>query len=270
MTVTTDYFQSVKEYDSSGNSAYGNNSASNTFASTLANYADLTVQSGSLVVQQPSSVQSSSQVTIGWKDQNIGDAAVNASFSDYVLVQRVNADNSLTYIASGTVAGNSSLGVNATSAQTFSFAMADGASGVGNMRITVTTDYYQTVKEYDASGNPAYGNNSASTTFTSTLANYADLVVKSGSLGVTPASPQSGNQVTVTWNDQNIGDAAVNASFSDYVLVQRVNADNSLTYIASGTVAGNSSLGVNATSTSRPSNSTCPTGRRAPATCASR
>ncbi len=249
ITVTTDYSQSVKEYDASGNPAYGNNSASTTFASTLAPYADLTVQSGSLVVQQPSNVQSGNQVTVGWNDQNIGNSAVSTGYTDYVLVQRVNADNSLTYIASGTVAGNSSLGVNATSAQTFSFAMADGASGVGNMRITVTTDYYQTVKEYDASGNPAYGNNSASTTFTSTLANYADLKVQSGSLVVQqPSNVQSGNQVTVGWNDQNVGDAAVSTGYTDYVLVQRVNADKSLTYIASGTVAGNSSLGVNATS----------------------
>ena len=45
----------------------------------------------------------------------------------------------------------------------------------------------------------------------------------SGSLAVTPSSPQSGGSVTVTWNDKNQGDAAVNAAFSDYVLVQQVN-----------------------------------------------
>ena len=42
-----------------------------------------------------------------------------------------------------------------------------------------------------------------------------------GSLAVTPSSPQSGGSVTATWNDTNQGDAAVNAAFSDYVLVQR-------------------------------------------------
>ena len=247
VTVTTDYYETIPEYDSHGNPAYGNNSASTTFTSTLASYPDLIVAPGSLSVS-PSNPQSGNQVTVGWNDQDIGAAAVNAAFSDYVLVQRVNADNSLTYIASGTVSGNSTLAVNATSPETFQFTLPDGAAGTGKFQITVTTDYYQSVKEYDSNGNPAYGNNTASTTATATLANYADLTVQGGSLKVLqPSNIQSGNQVTVGWNDQDIG-AAVNAAFSDYVLVQRVNADNSLTYIASGTVVGNASLAVNATS----------------------
>ncbi len=248
VTVTTDYGEWVKEYDSNGNAAYGNNSASTTFTSTLANYADLTVQSGSLSVT-PTSTQSGGQVTVNWNDENIGDAAVNTAFTDYVLVQRVNADNSLTYITSGTVSGDSSLQVNALNPETLQFNLPDGAPGTGNFLVTVTTDIYRSVKEYDSNGNAAYGNNSASTTLTSTLADYADLTVQSGSLSVRqPSNLQSGNQVTIGWTDQNIGDAAVSTAFSDYVLVQKVNADQSLTYIASGFVNGDASLGVNATS----------------------
>ena len=41
----------------------------------------------------------------------------------------------------------------------------------------MTTDGGQTVKEYDSNGNTAYGNNSGSTTTTSTLGNYDDLIV---------------------------------------------------------------------------------------------
>ncbi len=249
VTVTTDNGQSVPEYDSSGNPAYSNNTATTNFTSTLAPYADLVVKSGSVAVN-PSSPQSSNQMTVTWNDQNQGNVAVNAAYSDYVLVQRVNADNSLTYIASGTVSGDNTLAAGATSAQqSFTFNLPDGASGVGNFKVTVVTDYYQSVPEYDISGNPAYGNNTATTSFASTLAPYADLKVQSGSLVVqSPSNVQSGNQVTIGWNDQNIGNAAVSTGYTDYVLVQRVNADNSLTYIASGTVAGNSGLGVNATS----------------------
>ena len=50
----------------------------------------------------------------------------------------------------------------------------------------MTTDSGQTVKEYDSNGNPAYGNNTATIDVTSTLANYADLVVATGSLAVAP------------------------------------------------------------------------------------
>ena len=260
VTITTDYGQTVQEYDSNGNPAYGNNTATTTFTSTLASDADLVVKAGSLSVT-PGSLQSGNQATVDWMDQNIGNAAVNASFSDYVLVQRVNANNSLTTVASGTVSGNNTLAAGATSGtQSFNFTLPNGASGTGTFQVTVATDYYQTVKEYDSNGNPAYGNNTATTSFSSTLASYADLTVKSGSLSVLPGSLQSGNQATVNWMDQNIGNAAVNASFYDYVLVQRVNPDNSLTYIASGDVNGNNTLAAGATSGAQSFNFTLPDG----------
>src|SRR5208337_913803 len=162
--------------------------------------------------------------------------------------QRVNPDNSLTYITSGFVSGPSPLAKGTTGAQeSFPFTLPDGAAGVGNFRVTVTTDYYQSIPEYDGSGNAAYGNNTSSINFASTPANYADLVVTSGSLAVTPGSPQSGGSVTVTWTDTNLGDAAVNGAFTDSVLVQKVNGAT-LTYITSGTVSGNPSLGIGATS----------------------
>ena len=245
ITVTTDSGQSVQEYDAGGNAAYGNNTALINVASTLASYADLTV--ANLAVQQPANIQSSSQVTVGWDDQNIGNAAVNAAFSDSVVVQRVNSDNSLTNVAFGSVGGNGTLGAGDSSHQTFSFILPDGAAGVGNFRITVTTDHGQSVKEYDAGGNAAYGNNTALINVASTLASYADLTVTNLAVQQ-PANVQSGSQVTVGWDDQNIGIVAVNSGFSDYILVQSVNSDNSLTNVASGSVGGNGTLASGASS----------------------
>jgi uncharacterized membrane protein len=214
-TVTLDATQVLPEANAQG-TGRSNDTTTTNFTSTLANYADLTVQAGSLTVLQPSSVQSGDQVTVGWNDQNIGNAAVSSGYTDYVLVQRVNADNSLTYIASGTVAGNSSLGVNATSPETFSFTLPDGPTGTGDIRISVTADYYQSVKEYDASGNPAYGNNATSLDVTSTLAPYPDLVVQS--FGI-PANGAPNQPLTLTWSDANQGTKAVpsNASWDDQV-----------------------------------------------------
>ena len=76
--------------------------------------------------------------------------------------------------------------------QQIPFTLPDGAAGIGNIRVTVTTDSGQTIKEYDSNGNPAYGNNTTS----------IDAHLDAGELrrpgrglrlaGVTPGSPQSG------------------------------------------------------------------------------
>ena len=100
-------------------------------------------------------------MTVTWNDKNQGDAAVEGAFSDSVLVQQVNG-SSVTTITSGTVSGPSPLAVGATSGtQSFSFTLPSGAAVTGDIRVTVTTDSGQTIKEYDLSGNPAYGNNTA-------------------------------------------------------------------------------------------------------------
>ena len=260
ITVTTDSGQTVKEYDSSGNTAYGNNSSSVTTTSALGNYADLIVAPGSMATT-PTNPLSSGTVTVTWNDENQGDGPVNAAFNDAILVQKVNSGGSLTTIATGTVSGGASLVAGATSTQQhLSFTLPDGPAGVGNFLITVTTDSGQTVKEYDDNGNTAYGNNSSSITTTSTLGNYADLMVAPGSLATTPTSPLSSGSVTVTWNDQNQGDAAVSAAFNDSVLVQKVNSGGSLTTIATGTVSGNASLAAGATSAQQQFSFTLPAG----------
>ena len=100
-------------------------------------------------------------------DENQGDGAVNGTFTDSVLVQQVNRHQPdqhrirhrerPVHLAAG-----------ATSAtQSFPFTLPDGAAGTGDIRVTVTTDSGQTIKEYDSSGNPAYGNNTASIDVTS-------------------------------------------------------------------------------------------------------
>jgi hypothetical protein len=173
--------------------------------------------------------------TLNWTDaKNWSTGTVPTSADDVTINVAVSGP-----ITASTLAAGSS------SPESFTFTLPDGAAGAGNFQTTVTTGYGQSIKEYDSNGNPAYGNNTATTTFASTLASYADLTIPSGSLTVTsPAIPQSGNPVTIAWNDQNIGNAAVNAAFNDDVLVQKVNADNSLTTVASGFVSGNSTLTV--------------------------
>ena len=209
-------------------------------------YIDLTVNSAQ--IDSSSTLSSGGQVKVDWNDQDSGTATVNGAFYDYVLVQKVNSDNSLTTIASGTVIANSALAAGSTSAQSYTFTLPDGAAGTGTLKVTITADYYTSIQEYDASGSPAYGNNTSTINATTSLAAYADLSVPSSSLTISPSTPQSGNQATVTWNDQNVGTGPATSAFSDYVLVQKVNTDHSLTYIASSTLNGNSGLSASAVS----------------------
>src|SRR5262249_15013281 len=122
----------------------------------------------------------------------------------------------------------------------------DGATSVGTIRFVVVTNVFQNVPEYNTQGSPVYGNNTATYTETSTLAAYADLEVTG--LSVTPATGlQSGNTVTVNWNDVNIGNKAAGA-FTDAVNIYRVNADQSLTLLTSAFPSGPTGLAIGATS----------------------
>src|SRR6185437_5422347 len=191
--VTTNVNKGLFEYNTAG-TAQTNNTTSTALTSALGTYADLTV--ANIGVQSPTAPQSGNQVTLGWDDSNVGNAAVSSSFTDSVLVQRVNADNSRTTIASGNVSDTNSIAAGAVSHETFTFTLSDGAAGVGNFVVTMTADSGQSIKEFDASGNTTYGNNTNTGTFTTTLAAYADLTVGNVALQ-SPASPQSGNQVII-------------------------------------------------------------------------
>ena len=89
-------------------------------------------------------------------------------------------------------------------------------AGVGNLLVSVTTDYDDSIVEYYPGG-VGYTNNTTTITAVSTLAAYPDLQVSG--LTVVTANPQSGQPVTVDWNDANTGNGPVSGSFSDYVTV---------------------------------------------------
>src|SRR5262249_2982224 len=55
-----------------------------------------------------------------------------------------------------------------------------------------------------------------------------------------------GDNVTIRWNDTNIGTGAAGGAFSDSVNVYHVNTDGSLTLLTSGTVAGQANLAAGA------------------------
>src|SRR5262249_52265672 len=136
-------------------------------------------------------------------------------------------------IRGGTVPGDATLGAHGSSHQQYVFNLPDGIDGTGRFRVTVMTDSGHAIEEFNNNHQPAEDNNTSAPAFvTSTLANYPDLTVTD--LAVSPDSGlQSGNLVTLTWNDSNVGDAAVGAGYADVAKAYRVNADGSRTLLDS-------------------------------------
>ncbi len=258
------YYTSITQYDSNGNPVY-TNTASTDVTSAL-EYTDVVPTTP----QVSSPVQSGGQITVSWSDQNIGDQSVSGQYYDLVQVFNVNDPNNPYVIAQGQVAGDSTLaGGNATSPQSMALALPAGAAGMGNLHIVVTTNYYgypnfASITQYDGNGNPVY-TNSASTDVTSTL-EYTDVLPVSLQVS-TPV--QSGGQVTISWNDENIGDQAVSGQYYDYVQVFNVNDPNNPYVIAQGQVAGDSTLGANSATSARALHSRCRSAPRGLATSTS-
>ena len=236
--VTTDSGRSVLEYDAQGNPAYGNNTAAAPDEiSTLAPYPDLQV--ANLVVSPTTGLQSGNTVTFAWDDVNTGTGPVSARLHRPAQAYRVSADGSTTLIAAGYLTGT--VGHN-----TATLRLPDGAAAVGTIRLAVTTDVFHNLPEYDAQGNPAYGNNTATAPDEiATLAPYPDLQVTN--LAVAPATGlQSGNNVTITWDDANTGNAAAGHAFADLIDIYRINPDHSQSLVNAALVGGQAGLAAGA------------------------
>ena len=231
VTVTTDAGDSIFEYNSSG-TAYTNNSASVTVASTLAPYPDLQVTG---LAVTPGSPQSGQQVTVNWNDANTGNGTASGSWYDQIQV--VNTTTGQTLVSTNQTYGSNSISAGGSTARSYSFSLANGTAGVGQLQVTVTTDAGDSIFEYNSSGT-AYTNNSASVTVTSTLAPYPDLQVTG--LAVTPSSPQSGQQVTVNWNDANTGNGTASGTWYDQIQV--VNTTTGQTLVSTNQTYGSNSI----------------------------
>ena len=170
VTVTTDYYDQVLEYDADGNPAYGNNQATASFTSSLAPYPELHV--GNLSVDNASSLQSGGTVTVDWNDSNLGDAPASGGWYDQIQV--VNTTTGQTLVNTDQTYGSNSISAGGSTPRSYSFTLPNSAPGVGQLSITVTADAGLSLLEYNSSG-VIDTNRSASITAQSTLAPYPDL-----------------------------------------------------------------------------------------------
>ena len=216
VTVTTDYDNQVFE-DNAAGTAESNNTATVTFTSIAAPYPDLQVAGLAI---ETSSVQSGDTMTITWNDANTGNGPVNGAFVDSIAI--VNTTTGQTVASSTVPYDESSSGAilpGLAAAEEATLRLPDGPAGVGQFSVVVSTDSAGQIFEYNADGT-AESNNASSVDFTSTLAPYPDLQVSN--LSVSPSAPESGQSLTITWDDENTGLAPVTARFSDRVVVSNL------------------------------------------------
>jgi hypothetical protein len=107
------------------------------------------------------------------------------------------------------------VGAGTGTARSYTFNLPDGTGGVGDLEIRVTADSSNGVVETNGTGET---NNLATINATSTLAVYPDLRVRN--LAVAPASPHSGDTLTLTWDEFDAGSSAVTGSFYTRVYVR--------------------------------------------------
>ncbi|MFI5379361.1 MAG: CARDB domain-containing protein, partial [Tepidisphaerales bacterium] len=151
---------------------------------------DLTVSS----ITAPAAALSNGNIPITWVDQNLGPAAANGSWYDFVYLSsdKNPADGSLAgqFPVTATIAAGASL----TRTQDISLP----ATLNGTFYVIVVANGYGNLPEVSTANNTAASNS----TLTVTLAPYPDLIVTS----VTdPPTAFSGQNITVTWQVKNIG-----------------------------------------------------------------
>ncbi|HNK18159.1 MAG TPA: CARDB domain-containing protein, partial [Piscinibacter sp.] len=172
-------------------------------------------------------LRSGDSATVVWNDRNSGTLETASSWTDRLVVRRVDngevlADIRVPYdaAAAGALAAGSSLLRQAT------FVLPKGNRGAGNLSFTVTADVDNSVAEINVQG-LAENNNTASVNLTSALAPYPDLIVTD----VTPVPStawRAGDAVTVNWKTRNQGDGATVGSWTETLRVRNLTTGQTL------------------------------------------
>ncbi len=173
---------------------------------------DLAVQNLAVV---PASLQSGNQITVTWKDANVGALATVGSFVDSVRVVNVSTSETLidvlvNYDESAAIGGGA-IGIGEFRNRQTTFRLPDGPRSVGDLAFTVATDSQNNI---DEGGTTGEANNVSSLSVAATLADYPTLAVSNVSA---PASALLGQQVPVSWTVINQGPAAAVGTWTERV-----------------------------------------------------
>src|SRR5262249_21391334 len=127
---------------------------------------------------------------------------ITGAFTDYVRVDNLTTGQTLASATLAYTAGTLAAGGTSATRQ-YTFTLPAGSAGAGQIKVTVTTDYFDNVFEYSTSHAAAEANNTTSTTVTANVAPQPDLVVTS----VTPTATAAtfGSSLGVSWQVLNAG-----------------------------------------------------------------
>ncbi|HAV61612.1 MAG TPA: hypothetical protein DCY13_04515, partial [Verrucomicrobiales bacterium] len=114
-----------------------------------------------------------------------------------------------------------------------------GPQAVGQLQIEVAADTYSQIVELTAGGATGEQNNTASANLNTVLAPYPDLVVNN--VTFQPANVQSGQEMTVRWEDFNNGIAPARATWHDRLVV--VNTGTGATLLDTTVLHSTTTLG---------------------------
>ncbi|HSH17333.1 MAG TPA: CARDB domain-containing protein, partial [Verrucomicrobiae bacterium] len=200
ISVESDALAHVVESQSNGSGEDNNLSLI-----TVRSAPDLQV-TGVTVTPSPSA-QSGASLLVAWTLANNGSAPVETAFSDRVLVR--NPGNAATLLNTTTVynpaiQGSGAILPGTSRSRSLTIKLPDGPSAVGALQIEVGADTFNQVFELTAVAS-GEDNNLATANLNTTLAPYPDLLA--ANVTVTPAAPQTGQEITIRWEDVNTGDA---------------------------------------------------------------
>ncbi|MFM9025812.1 MAG: CARDB domain-containing protein, partial [Planctomycetaceae bacterium] len=213
----------------------GGETADDVFTTTAAvGRIDLVVSD---VAMEPASPVSGGFVWVSYTVRNQGDSALVGGWTDGAYLRRVADDVGLTSTSQSTF---TTLAAGGSVRISQAFWLPHGSLGTGRLQLTVTTDIYGAVPEWNAETN-----NAASITFVSSLASYPDLVVTG--LRVVESSLAAGDTMTIRWSDRNQGAGPTTGGWYDLVRVVdnttgRVLVNDDYVYSVPHDIAGGGSL----------------------------
>ena len=194
----------------------------------------------------PGVVVSGTQITIQWNDTNSASGATEGSWVDQVILSNLTTSALLLNTA---VPYNSALDGNIPAAgfspRSATFRLPDGPAGVGTFRVFINADALNSVTELNGTAT-AELNNSASLQFSSSLANYPDLMV----LSVTNAASGLPDTLTeVVWVITNRGNATAVAPWTGQILISDDNVIGGDQLLASFVITNSLAAGQSLTIT---------------------
>ena len=213
--VETDFGNTQRE----GGNAEANNRSQLGFASTLAEYVKhVNLVAGNLSISPAGDWQNGDTVTVAWTTANAGTVAPARNWAERVEVLNQSTGVVIaSLIRTGTLADAAPGAVVNRSA---SFNWPGGANAAGAIRLRVTVDADNEIAEFNSGGSLEADNQ------LERLVNVgSDLIARNISLD--PATPRSGDVLTLRWEDFNQGRVATNLPYQDRLVIRQRNADGS-------------------------------------------